>query len=410
MSRRSPHRRRPRGLHHAARRVMLDHGARHRRFRLRRSVQRGGDAGRRRADGTAARRGETVARRRERPMAARSTNSPRRRSATSRSSGRPRTATRSTTTSPPSKALISWDAGGYENQQFCGEDTYGLVNAGFCFLDNTIGWDRGELLPALRDSFGDIAVDQCARPRVRPRDSAPGQAEQEGHPDAGRRAAGRLLRRRIHALGGRGQLAALHPQHRRRAQQPTGGGDFVPRPAAERERTTTPGARRARLGIRTDHRVPVRVHRRRVVVRGDRREGDRAAPRRPARRAAAGPDRRMAGQRGVGEGHRRGARHVVLTGQPTAAQPSTRTRRSDCPDARPSPPVSYCPATNTIAVDMPELEELGTPSATGRERRRGVRRQHRVLGAGLAVHARHSAANAAAWRWTTPRPRCAPRA
>ena len=34
----------------------------------------------------------------------------------------------------------------------------------------------------------------------------------------------------------------------------------------------------------------------------------------------------------------------------------------DCPDARPSPPVSYCPATNTIAVDMPKLEAMGTPS------------------------------------------------
>ena len=32
------------------------------------------------------------------------------------------------------------------------------MNAGFCFLDNTIGWDRGELLPELRDNFGDIAV------------------------------------------------------------------------------------------------------------------------------------------------------------------------------------------------------------------------------------------------------------
>jgi len=32
---------------------------------------------------------------------------------------------------------------------------------------------------------------------------------------------------------------------------------------------------------------------------------------------------------------------------------------ADCPDARPSPPVSYCPATNTIAVDLPKLEAMG---------------------------------------------------
>ena len=37
-------------------------------------------------------------------------------------------------------------------------DTYGLVNAGFCDDDNTIGWDRGVLLPSLREANGDMAV------------------------------------------------------------------------------------------------------------------------------------------------------------------------------------------------------------------------------------------------------------
>ena len=35
---------------------------------------------------------------------------------------------------------------------------------------------------------------------------------------------------------------------------------------------------------------------------------------------------------------------------------------SDCPDARPSPPASFCPATNTIVVDLPELELMGAQS------------------------------------------------
>ncbi len=42
--------------------------------------------------------------------------------------------------------------------QFCGTDTYGLVNAGFCHDDKTIGWDRGELLPNLREAYGDMGV------------------------------------------------------------------------------------------------------------------------------------------------------------------------------------------------------------------------------------------------------------
>jgi len=58
----------------------------------------------------------------------------------------------------PVKALISWDANGFDDTSFCGEDTYGLVNAAFCYDDETIGWDRGELLPALRKAYGDMGI------------------------------------------------------------------------------------------------------------------------------------------------------------------------------------------------------------------------------------------------------------
>ena len=57
----------------------------------------------------------------------------------------------------PVEALISWDANGFDGQ-FCDADTYGLVNAAFCYDDETIGWDRGELLPALRDANGEMGV------------------------------------------------------------------------------------------------------------------------------------------------------------------------------------------------------------------------------------------------------------
>jgi predicted metalloprotease len=57
----------------------------------------------------------------------------------------------------PIDQVISWDADGLDGE-FCGSDTYGLVNAGYCFDDNTIGWDRGELLPSLRRANGDMAV------------------------------------------------------------------------------------------------------------------------------------------------------------------------------------------------------------------------------------------------------------
>ena len=35
---------------------------------------------------------------------------------------------------------------------------------------------------------------------------------------------------------------------------------------------------------------------------------------------------------------------------------------ADCANARPSPPASYCPDTNTIVVDLAEMQALATPS------------------------------------------------
>lgn len=57
----------------------------------------------------------------------------------------------------PVKELISWDADGFDGE-FCDSNTYNLVNAAFCHDDNTIGWDRGVLMPSLRKANGDMAV------------------------------------------------------------------------------------------------------------------------------------------------------------------------------------------------------------------------------------------------------------
>ncbi|MCM6776145.1 metallopeptidase [Nocardia sp. CDC159] len=60
----------------------------------------------------------------------------------------------------PVTKLFSWTAKAPRTQetQFCKETTYHLVNAAYCRLDNTIGWDRGVLLPMMQESFGKMAV------------------------------------------------------------------------------------------------------------------------------------------------------------------------------------------------------------------------------------------------------------
>ena len=37
---------------------------------------------------------------------------------------------------------------------------------------------------------------------------------------------------------------------------------------------------------------------------------------------------------------------------------------ADCPDAKASPPASYCPATNTIVVDLPALAAMAKVGGT----------------------------------------------
>lgn len=54
--------------------------------------------------------------------------------------------------------LFSWDAREPKLQKFCGHLTFRFVNAVYCLFDNTIGWDRGVMLPMLRGGYGDMAI------------------------------------------------------------------------------------------------------------------------------------------------------------------------------------------------------------------------------------------------------------
>ena len=59
----------------------------------------------------------------------------------------------------PVDEIVSWDSDETgRGVEFCREGTYGLTNAGYCSLDNTIGWDRGNLLPVMIESFGPMSV------------------------------------------------------------------------------------------------------------------------------------------------------------------------------------------------------------------------------------------------------------
>ncbi|GAA4861086.1 neutral zinc metallopeptidase [Saccharopolyspora rosea] len=57
----------------------------------------------------------------------------------------------------PVKRLISYDSAG-PGTQLCGENTAGLTNAFYCPSEDVVAWDRGQLLPRLNASFGPMSV------------------------------------------------------------------------------------------------------------------------------------------------------------------------------------------------------------------------------------------------------------
>ncbi len=68
-------------------------------------------------------------------------------------------------------------------------DTYGLVNAAFCKPDRTIGWDRGVLMPGLRQNNGDMGAVMVLAHEYGQCDPAAGRADQPQDTHPGRRAA-----------------------------------------------------------------------------------------------------------------------------------------------------------------------------------------------------------------------------
>ncbi|WP_422647013.1 neutral zinc metallopeptidase [Actinoalloteichus caeruleus] len=57
----------------------------------------------------------------------------------------------------PVATLLSYDANG-QGVLVCGMDTTGVPNAFYCPSDDSIAWDRGVLLPELRNTFSEMAV------------------------------------------------------------------------------------------------------------------------------------------------------------------------------------------------------------------------------------------------------------
>jgi len=259
----------------------------------------------------------------------------------------------------PVEALISWDSDG-RSEDFCGETTEGLVNAGFCEPDNTIGWDRGVLLPTLRESYGDMAITMVLaheyghalqkQATLNPKGVPSLVAEQQADCLAGVYmrwvAEGKSPRFTLSTGDGLNNLLAAMISFRDplASENDYYGSDDEHGSAFERisafQFGFTDGAA-ACAGI--------------TLTEIKERRGDL-----PVELPAD-----QSGELPVTEASARSlveALTIIFAPKSPPTLSFDATAASTCPDARPSPPVSYCPASNTITVDVPGLQKIGTPS------------------------------------------------
>lgn len=259
----------------------------------------------------------------------------------------------------PVDELFSWDSDNYRGR-FCGESTEGLVNAGFCEKDNTIGWDRGVLMPSLRKSYGDMAITMVL-------------AHEYGH---ALQKQATLNPKGVPTLVAEQQADCLAGVYMR----------WVAEGKSPRFTLSTGEGLNNLLAAMISFRDP-------LMSEGDYYTADDEH--------GSAFERISAFQFGFTDGtgacagitlkeikQRRGELPVDLPTDQTGELPVTQASvkalvdalnlvfapkeppklnfdsaaGSTCPNARPSPPASYCPASNTITVDLPALEAMGEPS------------------------------------------------
>lgn len=258
----------------------------------------------------------------------------------------------------PVKELISWDSTDYDDVDFCGDSVLGLVNAGYCFDDNTIGWDRGELLPQLRDANGDMAVTMVL-------------AHEYGHSVQHQ---SEMVTEQTPTIVGEQQADCLAGVYMR----------WVAEGNSPRFTLSTADGLNNLLAAVIAFRDP-------LLNESDLEVGEDEH--------GSAFERVSAFQFGFTDGaascaaidleeikQRRGDLPLLLPDDQTgellvteqsvqsivdamnvvftpANPPQLSFAEVDCPDARSGGPASYCPATNTITVDLSALQELGAQSA-----------------------------------------------
>ncbi|WP_189213483.1 neutral zinc metallopeptidase [Actinokineospora fastidiosa] len=265
----------------------------------------------------------------------------------------------------PIARLASYDSAG-KPVELCGTSTKGLVNAFYCGADDSIAWDRGKLLPMLDKQFGPMSVVAVL-------------AHEMGHAVQFR-------------LGEKSNINQATPTIVKEQQADCYAGGFFRYVAEGKAKhftmNTGTGLNQA-LATMFFIRDPAGLSAKEQGAHGlafDRvfafQEGFTEGPKRCARMDVPEIEGRIAAQeRSVSDQDVSGEADITdpdifglfeesLTSafQGTEAElPSITKDGASCGGSAGTPPVSYCPDTNTVAADIPELVKIASPPKRGEE-------------------------------------------
>ncbi|MFC0507069.1 neutral zinc metallopeptidase [Micromonospora costi] len=262
----------------------------------------------------------------------------------------------------PVGTLISYDSTG-PDATVCGTSTAGAVNAFYCGPDDSVAWDRGQLLPTLNDSFGPMSVvavlahemGHAVQFRLGTADGRTSSIVKEQQADC---YAGNFFRWvaegdaphfRLSTGPGLNQILAALFFIRDAAgtgfDAAGAHGNAFDRVSAFQFGFGEGPARCARID-----------------------EGEvRRRITQPASAQAAPPDADD-GNLPVADQDALQALHQTLRAafdQPGAASPVISTTPPACPEVTGTAPASYCPRTNVVGLDLADLASIGTPPEQG---------------------------------------------
>jgi len=263
----------------------------------------------------------------------------------------------------PITNLISYDSDDPSGPRVCGSDPYGNANAFYCHRDRLMAWDRGELLPIGDKFFGEMSIaaligheyGHAIQRMAHLVDSSTPTIvfEQQADCFAGSYvrwvAEGSSKRFTLNTGDGLNKVLAaaitirdplLKPEDNDLVEE--GHGTALDRISAFQMGFTTGASACAAIDLDE-------IEQRRgdlpMVLKTDDSTGAL-----------------QTGEAPIDESLVKTLIELLNTQFKPAQQPTLSLQDQPCPDAETTKPASYCPATNTITVDMPALQTLGTPA------------------------------------------------